>query len=219
MMRGFFAALVFASLMLASVSVRAETPEPLSATTIIGRMLSRNPSLESYRARVHVNIRMQNFPFLAPKLEGTSYFKRPDNYEVVFDRVPSYAKGFSKLFNDVGDPAAWQKDQYVTYSGTTMLGGRPMLVLTMTKKIHSSILDHTTAFVDPSNYELVRMEWHYTSGGVIAMSQAYRNEGGYDVISAQHATIDIPHIRAVADSYFATYRTNIAVSGAVFEHP
>lgn len=215
MKRSIAALALFTTILLGSPA-SAGTPPVLGASTIIERMLARNPTLDTYRARVHVDVRMLNFPFLAPKLEGTSYFKRPNNYEVVFDRVPAYAKGFSKLFNDVGDPAAWQKDQYVTYSGVEKLGGRPMLVLTMTKKIHSSILDHTTAFVDPKNYELDRMEWHYTSGGVIVMSQAFRREGGYDVISGQHATIDIPHVRAVADSIFSTYHTNIAVDSSVF---
>ncbi|MHB8146404.1 MAG: hypothetical protein ACYDGM_03955 [Vulcanimicrobiaceae bacterium] len=215
-MRRIITAIVLASASFWSIPVSAGAPVPLNATTIIERMLARNPSLGSYQARVHVDVRMLNFPFLAPTLDGVSYFKRPDNYEVIFNRVPSYAKGFSKLFNDVGDPAAWQKDQRVTYSGTAILGGRPMLVLTMTKKIHSSILDHTTAFIDPSNYELDRMEWHYTSGGVIVMSQAYRKEGGFDVISAQHATIDIPHVHAVADSSFSTYLTNVAVNDSVF---
>src|SRR5579871_237212 len=64
---------------------------PLDAHTILSRMSERNPTLRSYRARVHVDVRMYSFPYLAPKLDGTSYFKRPDFYEVVFDRVPGYA--------------------------------------------------------------------------------------------------------------------------------
>jgi hypothetical protein len=51
---------------------------PADAHGVIERMSSRNPTLHSYRARVHVDVRMLNFPWLAPKLDGTSYFKRPD---------------------------------------------------------------------------------------------------------------------------------------------
>lgn len=190
---------------------------PLTAQSIINRMESRNPSLTSYRARVHVNVRMLNFPYLAPKLDGTSYYKRPDAYEVVFDRVPGYAKGFGKIFNDVGDPGAWGKDQDISYQGTALLDGRPMLVLRMTKKIHSDILAYTLAYVDPQSYELARMEWHYTSGGEVAMAQSYRNEGTYSVIGSQHATIDIPHVRAVADASYGAYQTNVAVDSDIFE--
>ena len=189
---------------------------PPNAHAIIAKMLARNPSLSTYTARVHVNLRMLNFPFLAPTLDGTTYYKRPDNFVVTFDRVPSYAKGFEKLFNDVGDPASWERDQNVTLQGTQMLDGRQMLVLRMTKKIHSTILDHTLAYVDPTNFELNRMEWYYTSGGKIVMRQWYRMQGAFSVLSQQHVEIDIPHVHAVGDSTYGTYQTNVAVDDGVF---
>ncbi len=202
----------------ASAPLRAQPLDtPANAHAVIERMLARNPSLTSYTARVHVDLRMLNFPFLAPTLDGTTYYKRPDRFVVVFDRVPSYAKGFSKLFNDIGDPAGWERDQNVTLVGTQMLEGRPMLVLRMTKKIHSTILDHVLAYVDPSNYELVRMEWYYTSGGKIVMRQWYRTEGAFTVLSQQHVEIDIPHVHAVGDSVYKTYQTNVAVDDKVFK--
>lgn len=184
---------------------------PADARTVIARMTDRNPTLRSYRARVHVDVRMLNFPFLAPKLDGTSYFQRPDFYEVVFDRMPSYARGFSRLFDDVGSPRAWQKNQNVTIDGTAWLAGRPMIVLRMTKKIHSDILDHTLAYVDPYSYALVQMEWYYTSGGKIAMTQGYRLQGAYWLLAEQHATIDIPHVHAIADATYGTYDTNVPI--------
>jgi hypothetical protein len=209
------AAVLFA--FVAPLAGRSDTPA-LDAQTVIDRMVSRNPSLGSYQARVHVALHMLNFPFLAPKLDGTSYFKRPNNYEVVFDRVPGYAKGFSKLFDDVGDPIRWEREQNITLQGTQIVDGRPQLVLVLTKKIHSDILDHTTAFIDPQTYELTRMEWHYRSGGTIVLTQHYRTQGQYSVVAAQHVTIDIPHVHAVGDSSFGTYQTNVAVDDTVFEH-
>ena len=50
-------------------------------------------------------------------MTATTYYKRPSNYEVVFDRVPSYARGFEKLYTDVGDPAYWAKRFVITYAG------------------------------------------------------------------------------------------------------
>jgi len=184
---------------------------PLDARAVIERMAARNPSLESYRARVHVDIRMVSFPFLAPKLDGTSYYKRPDLYVVVFDRMPSYARNFGRLFNDVGNPLAWQRDQNVTFDGIGWLGGREMLVLRLTKKIHSDSLDHTLAYVDAASYTLEQMEWYYTSGGRITMSEQYRLEGEYWVLSQQHATIHMPYVRAVADAVYGTYQTNVPI--------
>lgn len=184
---------------------------PVSAQAVIARMADRNPTLRSYRSRVHVDIRMLSFPWLAPKLDGTSYFKRPDFFVVVFDKMPSYARGFGRLFNDIGNPRAWERDQFVTLNGTALLGNRPVIVLRLTKKIHSDILDHTLAYVDPTDYSLLQMEWYYTSGGKITMTQQYRMQGNYSVISQQHATISIPHVHAVADAAYATYETNVPI--------
>jgi hypothetical protein len=152
---------------------------------------------------------MLSFPFLAPKLDGTSYYKRPDLYVVVFDRMPSYARSFGRLFNDVGNPLAWGREQNITLMGTASIGGREMFVLRLTKKIHSDILDHTLAYVDALSYTLEQMEWYYTSGGTITMSQQYRLEGSYWVLSQQHATIHMPYARAVADAVYGTYQINV----------
>ena len=214
MMRRIFASLVAAAA-LASVPALAQSPS-LDAHAVIAKMMDRNPSLASYRAPVHVDVRMLNFPFLSPKLDGTSYYKKPGKYEVVFTSVPSYAKGFEKLYNDIGDPGSWEKDQNVTFAGTQQVDGRSLIVLELTKKIHSTILDRTVAYVDPQSYELWKMEWHYTSGGTITMRQWYRTEDGFSVISQQQAQIDIPHVRAVADSKYGSYQTNAPIDDTVF---
>lgn len=187
-------------------------PVPLDARTIVERMSARNPALRSYKARVHVDVRMTSFPFLAPKLDGTSYYQRPDFYVVVFDRMPGYARGFGRLFNDIGNPRAWEKDQNIAVDGMAWLGDRPAIVLRLTKKIHSDILDHTLAYVDPSSYALLQMEWYYTSGGKITMSQQYRTQGAYSFVFAQHADISIPHVHAVADATYGAYETNVPIA-------
>jgi hypothetical protein len=207
-------ALIAAALFGTAPALSADTPDtgaPLDARSVIKRLADRNPGLQSFKSRVHVDVRMLSFPYLAPKLDGTSYYRHPDLYVVVFDRMPSYARNFGTLFNDVGNPLAWQRDQNVSVQGSTLLDGRPTIVLRLTKKIHSDILDHTVAYVDAESWVLVRMEWHYTSGGIITMSQQYRVESGYVVLSQQHATIQIPHVRAVADASYGVYQTNVPV--------
>jgi len=209
------AALIAVCLTVAAAPAMGAGPLPATAQAVLERMSARNPTLESYRARVHVDVRMLSFPFLAPQLDGTSYYRRPDTYLVVFDRVPGYARGFQRLFDDVGNPDAWQKDNDIVLDGFTWLDGRQTIVLRLTKKIHSDILDHSLAYVDLASYALVRMEWYYTSGGKIAMSQGYRKQGQFWVLSQQHATIQIPHVRAVADATYGNYDTNVPVDSAV----
>lgn len=192
---------------------------PTTANAVIARMVDRNPSLNSFTARVHVNLHMLNFPFFSPKLDGTSYFKRPGHSEVVFDRVPSYAKGFQKLFNDVADPLSWEADWNITDKGAVKIPDYPssLIELYMTKKIYSDQTADAIAYVDPNTYELLMMEWNYRNGGKIVMRQWYRHEGDYSLVSQQHVDINIPHVHAVGDSQFGTYQTNVAVDDSVFK--
>jgi hypothetical protein len=219
-MVGFLAmrTLVLSLAMIASlVSAAPKAPsKPLDAHAVIVRMLGRDPSLRSYRTRVHVDTRMFNFPFYSPKLDGTTYFKRPARYEIVFDHVPRFAAGFSQIFTDIGDPSAWEKLQNVSLDGDRTVNGHRLLALRLTKKIYSTILDYALALVDPTSYELMEMDWHYRSGGTIVMTQSYRTEGPYTVIGSQHANISIPHVHAVADAMYAPYQTNVPVDDSVF---
>lgn len=193
-------------------------PLPETAHAVIERMATRNPALNTYTARVHVNLHMLNFPFLSPKLDGTSYYKRPNHNEVVFDRVPSYAKGFQKLFNDIGDPLAWESDWNVEDKGLVKVDGYPnaMIELYMTKKIYSDQTADAVAYVDPSSFELLQMQWDYRNGGKIVMRQWYRDQGTFSLVGQQHVDINIPHVHAVGDSQFATYQTNVALDDSVF---
>jgi len=63
------------------------------------------------------------------------------------------------------------------------------------------------------------MEWDYTSGGKITMTQRYQLQGTSWVLSAQHADIDIPHIRAVADASYNQYQTNVASANDKQKNP
>ena len=199
----------------AAAGVRPVQAQQSDARAIVQKMIERNPDLRSYQARIHVDVRMLSFPFYSPKLDGTSYFKRPDNYQVVFDRVPPFAHGLDHFFSDLADPSTWQRRFDITVEGQPLLAGRRVIELELVAKIRGMI-DHTDVYVDPSNYEVVQLDWHYYNGGAITMDQTYRTVGSYNLLATQHAEIHIPHIRAVADSQYSEYHTNVAVSDSVF---
>lgn len=209
------AASILATALVAGVagsSAAEDTPTPAS---IIQHVVTENPSLRSYQARVHVGVRMQSFPFLAPKLEGSTYFKRPDNYEVVFDHVPGYAKGFSRLYSDIGDPTTWERRFNMTVIGERSIGGHPDVVLRLVQKVRGMI-DHQDVAVDTSAGRIDEMEWHYYNGGVITMTQDFQRAGAWSVLASQHAVIRIPYVHAVADARYDGYQTNVAIDDAVF---
>ncbi|MBV8118046.1 MAG: hypothetical protein JOZ01_08700, partial [Candidatus Eremiobacteraeota bacterium] len=61
------------------------------------------------------------------------------------------------------------------------------------------------------------MTYHYYNGGFITLEQAFRTEGGFNVLSDQHATIALAHIpRATGNAHYSEYRFNVAIDDAVF---
>ncbi len=200
---------------LLALSAPTQPLRPMTAAAIVDKMLDRNPGLTSYRARVHVTTHMLSFPFLSPTLDGTTYYKRPSKFVVVFDRVPAYAAGFSKIFNNVGDPGSWSKDNVVSYAGTRVWSRRPVYILTVAPRQYSDILAYAHAIVDPATWELVEMTWHYRNGGTISMRQWYRRENGYDVLAEQSAEINF-RVRASSHATYGKYQMNVPISDSVF---
>jgi hypothetical protein len=182
---------------------------------ILARVEERNPSLSTYQGRMHVDLRMTSFPFIRQHLDATTYYKRPANYEVVFDRVPGYAKGFEKLFADVGDPSGWQKRFTISYEGESEFRGRKVAQLRLVQKVRGMI-DHETVLVDTAAGTVDQIRYDYYNGGHITMTQTFANVGGYTMLAGQDAEIAIPHVRAVAHGDYADYKTNVAVDDAVF---
>jgi len=207
-------AFVLAAFFTAASVIAGGSAAPRSAADVIKGIEARNASLKSFQARMHVQVHMLSFPWLSPHLDGTAYYKRPASYEVVFDNPPPYMRGVDKLFADIDDPQGWLKDSNITFSGLHTVGRHQFFVLTMTKKTYSDQIKDTVAYVDPSTYAVARMEWHYFKG-TITMTQSYRNEGRYSVIASQHVDANY-RVRAVADSSFEPYKTNVPVPDSVF---
>ncbi len=209
------AAVLAGTLALAGLPAVAAAPAPSDPAAILAKVVERNPSLSSYQGRLHVDLRLTSFPFLRQHLDATTYYKRPSNYEVVFDRVPSYAKGFEKLFADVGDPSSWQKRFAIGYEGESEFHGHKVAQLRLVQKVRGMI-DHETVLVDPAAGTIDQIRYDYYNGGHITMTQSFANVGGYTMLAGQDAEIEIPHVRAVAHGDYADYKTNVAVDDAVF---
>jgi hypothetical protein len=183
---------------------------------ILERVIERNPELSSFQGRMHVDIRLRSCPFLPEHLDATTYYKRPSNYEVVFDHLPGYARGFQKLYTDVGDPSNWAKHFVISYQGQVAYQGREDLQLRMVQRVRGMI-DHETVLIDPNEFTIDQIRYDYYNGGHITMSQSFRPVGDYLLLATQTAEIQIPHVSAIASGNYDTYQTNVAVSDAVFE--
>lgn len=187
----------------------------LTPAQIVTNVIDSGANVNSYRARVDVALRLHSFPFFSQRLAGTTYYKRPANFKVVFDRVPSYERNFETVYSDIDDPSSWPARFTISYSGSRTVGDHTDTVLRLVQKVRGMI-DHEDVAIDPATWHIDGMEWHYYNGGSIAMTQAYESVGGYAVLSRQHADITIPYVNAVADASYHDYRTNVAIDDSVF---
>ena len=208
------AALVaFGSLAVAPAGA-GEPPAP-TAVDVVRSVVAQNANIRSYEATVGVDIHLRSFPYLSEHLDGTTYFKRPDNFEVVFRKVPAAANGFDKLYADIDDPSGWESRFDLSLVGERTVDGHRDLVVRLVQKVRGMI-DHEDVAIDPALSRIDAMEWHYYNGGTIAMSQRFQDVGGCTVLAAQHATIRIPYVHAAADAIYSDYKTNVAIDDAVF---
>ncbi len=198
---------------LASAAAVAES-EP-SALQLVQNVVAGTAAVQSYQASMSVDIHLRSFPYISQHLDGTTYFKRPDNFEVVFRSVPSYAKGFDKLYSDIDDPSDWDRHFNMSLVGEREFGGHRDVVVRLVQKVRGMI-DHEDVAIDPATWHIDEMEWFYYNGGFISMSQEYENVGGFSVLSKQHATIHIPFVHAAADAVYSDYKTNVAIDDSVF---
>jgi len=205
-------AVVCALLITAVPNAGAEQIDPLA---VVRAVVAQNAGVTSYRARVSVELHLRSFPFLSEHLAGTTYYKRPGSFAVHFDRVPSYAKGFDKLYSDIDDPSKWDARFTIAAAGERTIAGHRDLVLRMVQRVRGMI-DHEDVAIDPAAQRIDEMTWFYYNGGVITMTQAYKDVAGYRVLAAQHAAIHIPFGSANADATYDDYRTNVAIDDSVF---
>ncbi|GAC1441167.1 MAG: hypothetical protein NVSMB59_00720 [Vulcanimicrobiaceae bacterium] len=191
-------------------NAQSESPDDLLA-----HVVAQNADMRSYQARVRVDFKLRSFPYVSQHLDGTTYYKRPNNFEVVFKNVPSYAKGFDKLYSDIDDPTSWSKRYDFAAAGERVVAGHRDRVVRLTLKVRGQI-DHEDVAIDPVRGRIDEMTWFYYNGGVISMSQEFERVGSFDVLARQHATIRIPFVHASAEAVYTDYQTNVAIDDRIF---
>ncbi len=199
----------------ALLGTRASAQNEASPEDLVRAVIAHNADMRSYQAQVSVDFKLRSFPYVSQHLDGTTYFKRPDNFEVVFEKVPSYAKGFDKLYSDIDDPTSWAKRFDLSFAGTRSVAGHHDVIVRLVQKVRGQI-DHEDVAIDPIAERIDAMSWSYYDGGTISMTQEFQRAGEFTVLAKQHATIRIPFVHASADAVYRNYRTNVAIDDRVF---
>jgi hypothetical protein len=190
-------------------AVSAATAGAGPAPAVVLARLADDPHTpEGYSATLELHAKLRSFPFIGLTVHGTSSYRKPGLYHYQLQNLPRIAAKFDDLHYDLGDPTSWAQ-RYDIAMAPESSDDAPILRLTPKKPGLVMYLDIET---DAKRARMLKATWKRHDGGTIVLTQSYTAVGFADVVTQQHATIDIPHMRA---DVTATY-TNIAVDSPMF---
>jgi hypothetical protein len=195
------AALV-ASLGLCASPLRADESAPVTAVTptvptvpaiVLVDLASSPRTPEGYSAKVELHAKLHSFPFLSVTVHGTSTYRRPGLYHYQLTNLPRIAGKFDDLRYDLGDPTSWGARYDITMApGST----DEAPILRLTPKKAAGMVAYLDIQTDAKHQRMLTATWTRHDGGTIVLTQTYATLGTADVVTAQHATFAIPHMRA-----------------------
>jgi hypothetical protein len=188
-----------------SASPAASGPGP---AIVLARLSTDPRTPEGYSADLELHVKLHSFPYLGLTVHGTSTYRRPGLYHYLLQNLPHIAAKFDDLHYDLGDPTSWEA-RYDIAMAPVSTEDAPVLRLTPKKPGLVMYLDIAT---DAKYGRMLKATWKRHDGGTIVLAQTYSPIGATDVVTLQHATIDIPHMRA---ELTATYR-NVTIDTPMF---
>ncbi len=192
-----------------AVTVPVAAPAaPGSVQVVLARLGSDPRTPEGYSANVELHVKLRSFPFIGLTVHGTSTYRRPGQYHYQLQNLPKIAGKFDDLRYDLGDPQTWSLKFDI---GLAPQSTDDAPVLRLTPK-HPGLVTALDIETDAKHARLYKAVWHRRDGGSITLTQTYAAVGAADVVTAQHAEIDIPHMRA---ELTATY-TDVSLDQPMF---
>jgi hypothetical protein len=167
-------------------------PEAAAPVAILARLSTDPRTPDGYSADVELHVKLHSFPYVGLAVHGSSSYRRPGLYHYQLQNLPRVAAKFDDLQYDLGDPTTWPQ-RYDIALAPQSTDEAPVLRMIPKKTGLVSYLDIET---DAKCARILKATWKRHDGGTIVLTQTYDSLGAADVVTEQHATIDIPHMRA-----------------------
>jgi hypothetical protein len=180
---------------------------PAEPAIVLARLSTDPRTPEGYSANLELHVKLRSFPYIGLTVHGTSSYRRPGLYHYQLQNLPRIASKFDDLHYDLGDPSSWGS-RYDIAMAPESTDEAP--ILRLTPKITGQVM-YLDIETDADHGRLLKATWK-RHDGTIVLRQTYAFLGAADVVTQQHATIDIPHLRA---ELTATY-SNLAVDSPMF---
>jgi hypothetical protein len=184
------------------------TPASAGPSIVLAHLAADPRTPDGYSADLELHVKLHSFPFIGLTVRGTSTYRRPGQYHYLLQNVPRIAGKFDDLHYDLGDPATWPQ-KYDIAMAPQSSDDQPVLRLTPK---HPGLVIALDIATDARYGRMLEATWRRKDGGTIVLTQTYAAVGADDVVTQQHAVIDIPHMRAELTAKY----TNVTLDTPTF---
>jgi hypothetical protein len=180
-------------------------------SNLLKRMALVNAKLQSYSAKTHVDIALRTFPFIAPSLDGSYYYKQPDKQAIVFDTVPVIAQQFQKVYPKFDPPSKWPAIYEISVLGSDSA----TTTLRLVPRQHGRVT-HLDVKVDNASATPTEFTWTYGDGGFVTFGEQYAQVDGNYLVKSQTGKVELPSYKADVTSTFTNFKLNVQIPDTVF---
>lgn len=150
-------------LLAASPTPPASSSALPTAQSILAHMVVNRQGLNSFTVPVHFDIKVHKVIGLGIKLDGVSYFERPDREALVMQTVPALAKPFQKIFAGLGTPETWPSRYNISIVPLDAPNNATMYELNGVPKAGGNV-DHVLLDISQTTFEPLKARWFYKNG-------------------------------------------------------
>lgn len=216
------AGLFVAFLLLVAQANAAESPQEEAkgpGAGLLAGILQSHAALRSYTADLTADFKERSFPFMRLRLDGTAYYRAPDQYAIVFRNAPSFMKGFAAGYATMMDPGSWKRHFAFEALADRTVRNRNEHVLRLTGLDPNGALHHGDIFIDAATNDITEMDWQMSDGMTFTIQQVYAQMplSGFHVVTEQYATFHVPFAHGVATMTLRDYHCNVPIGDDVFQ--
>ena len=179
----------------------------------LAKAVALNGGLQSFTAALHADVSLHAFLPLSASLDGTTYYKEPNQYKVaITSGLPAMAQQFDRVYPRIVTPAHWEATYVVTVGSDNGSETSVNLVPRTQGNIES-----INATIDDATGGVTGMRWNYRNGGWASMTQQLAPVSGFLLPVKQQGHVQEPGYVADIGTTLSSYHVNVPIADSVFQ--
>lgn len=205
-----------------SASASAEADGMIAAAAgggdaILRRAATANGALQSFSVPVHFDVWIHKLLSFRVGVDGTNYFRAPDEEALVVTRTPPLIGGAFRgdYTNLVTLPQVWPGRYKVERVAVVARDDQQLFELFARPRAADGV-DHVVFDITRAGFDPVAASWFYHDGSTIKVTIVNAPVGEYMLPSTEKIEVSMPGNHFEATAHYGRYSLNAGVPGSVF---